>query len=136
MSPDKEGVFDILCGLTKKWLGGKIASGKQYVSWIHATDFVAAIRFLIENELITGAINLASPNPLPQAEFQAALRKELGVSIGLPATKWMAELGAVFLKTDTELILKSRRVVPGLLLDAGFEFQYPTWPEAVKELVG
>jgi len=135
MSADKDGVFDVLCGLTRKWLGGKIGSGKQYVSWIHATDFVAAIRFLIENDSISGPINLAAPNPLPQAEFQGELRKALGVSVGLPATKWMAEVGAVFLKTDTELILKSRRVVPGLLLDAGFEFQYSTWEEAAGELV-
>lgn len=135
MSPDKDGVFDVLCGLTRKWLGGRIASGKQYVSWIHEHDFVNAIRFLIENETINGPVNLASPGPLPQAEFQALLRRALGVRIGLPAMKWMAELGAVFMKTDTELILKSRRVVPGRLLDAGFEFRFPRWHQAARDLV-
>ena len=134
MSPDKDGVFDVLCGLTRKWLGGRIASGKQYVSWIHEHDFVNAIRFLIENDSIDGPVNLASPGPLPQARFQSQLRKALGVRVGLPATKWMAELGAVFLKTDTELILKSRRVVPGRLLEAGFEFQFSTWEKAAEDL--
>jgi uncharacterized protein (TIGR01777 family) len=135
MSPDNDGVFDVLCGLTRKWLGGRIGSGKQYVSWIHETDFVAAIRFLIENESISGPVNLASPGPLPQAEFQKSLRKALGVSVGLPAMKWMTEIGAVFMKTDTELILKSRRVVPGKLLEAGFEFKYLDWEAAAEELV-
>jgi len=135
MSPDKDGVFDVLCGLTRKWLGGRIASGKQFVSWIHESDFVSAIRFLIENESIAGPVNLASPGPLPQAEFQKLLRKALGVPVGLPAMKWMAEIGAVFMKTDTELILKSRNVVPGRLLEAGFEFRFATWQEAVEDLV-
>ena len=135
MSPDKDGIFDVLCGLTRKWLGGRLASGKQYLSWIHEHDFVNAIRFLIENEAIDGPVNLASPGPLPQAEFQAILRKALGVAIGLPAMKWMTEIGAVFMKTDTELILKSRRVVPGRLLESGFEFRYSNWEQAVEELV-
>ena len=135
MSPDKEGVFDVLCGLTRKFLGGRIGSGKQYVSWIHETDFVNAIRFLIERDSISGPVNLSAPNPLPQSDFQAVLRKSLGVPFGLPAMKWMAELGAVFMKTDTELILKSRRVVPGRLLDAGFEFQFSNWSEAARALV-
>ncbi len=135
MSPDKEGVFDVLCGLTRKFLGGRIGSGKQYVSWIHETDFVNAIRFLIEHDSISGPVNLSAPNPLPQSDFQAVLRKSLGVPFGLPAMKWMAELGAVFMKTDTELILKSRRVVPGRLLDAGFDFQFSNWSEAARALV-
>ncbi len=135
MSPDKEGVFDVLCGLTRKFLGGRIGSGKQYVSWIHETDFVNAIRFLIEHDSISGPVNLSAPSPLPQSDFQAVLRKSLGVPFGLPAMKWMAELGAVFMKTDTELILKSRRVVPGRLLDAGFEFQFSNWSEAARALV-
>lgn len=135
MSPDKDGVFDVLCGLTRKWLGGRIGSGKQFVSWIHEADFVNAIRFLVENESIDGPVNLAAPCPLPQVDFQSQLRKALGVRIGLPATKWMAEIGAVFMKTDTELILKSRRVVPGRLLEAGFEFGFPDWEQAVANLV-
>ena len=135
MSPDKDGVFDVLCGLTRRWLGGRIGSGKQYLSWIHDVDFCRAIEFLIDNDSINGAVNVASPNPLTQADFQRQLRNELGVSVGLPATKWMAKLGAVFMKTDTELVLKSRRVVPGRLMNSGFEFEFPQWSRAVTDLV-
>jgi uncharacterized protein len=81
------------------------------------------------------SINLAAPHPLSQRDFMRALREAAGVRIGLPATAWMAELGAWVLRTDTELTLKSRRVVPGRLLDAGFAFAFPTWPEAAADLV-
>ncbi len=135
MSPDKGGVFDVLCGLTRKLLGGRLGSGQQYVSWIHEVDFVNAIRFLIEHDSISGPVNLAAPNPLPQASFQASLRKSLGVPFGLLAMKWMTEIGAVVMKTDTELILKSRRVVPRRLLESGFDFQFPIWSDAADELL-
>ena len=75
-------------------------------------------------------MNLAAPHPLPQREFMAALRAAWGRRVGLPVTRWMAEIGAFFLRTDTELVLKSRRVVPGRLLDAGFAFEFPEWPAA------
>jgi NAD dependent epimerase/dehydratase family enzyme len=104
------------------------------VSWIHEVDFIHAVGFLIDRHDIDGAVNLASPNPLPNREFMAALRRARGVRIGLPATKWMLEIGAIVLKTETELILKSRRVVPGRLLQEGFTFTYPDWPEAAREL--
>ena len=135
MSVDRGGVFDVLAGLTRLGLGGPIGGGRQYVSWIHEHDLVAAVAFLIAREDLSGAFNLASPGPLPQRDFQAQLRSAMGVWLGLPATRWMAELGAVFLRTDTELVLKSRRVVPGRLLDAGFEFQVADWPTAARELV-
>ena len=125
----------VLCGLTRRWLGGRIGSGKQYLSWIHDVDFCRAIEFLIDNDSIVGAVNVASPNPLTQADFQRQLRNELGVRFGLPTTQWMAELGAVFMKTDTELVLKSRRVIPGRLVDSGFEFKFPQWSRAVTDLV-
>ena len=135
MSVDKGGVFDVLAGLSRMGLGGAMAGGAQYVSWIHEEDFVAAVNFLIAQEEFSGAVNLAAPGPLPQRVFQAELRRALGVWLGLPATKWMAELGAVFLRTDTELVLKSRRVVPGRLLEAGFEFRFTEWAPAADELV-
>lgn len=62
------------------------------------------------------------------------LRQAWDIRVGLPATKWMLEVGAVSLRTETELILESRRVVPGRLLDAGFTFRRPTWPEAACDL--
>lgn len=134
MSPDRGGVFDLLSRLVAFRLGGASAGGVQFVSWIHDRDFARAIDWLIENE-IDGAVNLSSPSPLPQRDFVCALRAAMGVRVGLPATKWMLELGAFFLRTDTELLLKSRRVVPRRLLDAGFSFEQPTWPEAARELV-
>lgn len=133
MSPDKGGIFDTLVGLVRRYLGGRAGDGRQYVSWIHEVDFVRAIYWLLEHDM-DGAVNLASPNPLPYTEFMQALRDATGVRIGLPATKWMLEIGAFFMRTETELVLKSRRVVPGRLLAAGFTFEQPTWPEACKEL--
>lgn len=135
MSPDEGGVFDVMSGLVRAGLGGTVAGGRQYVSWIHGEDFLGAVRFLIDHPSLSGPVNLAAPEPLPQRVFQAELRAAWGVSIGLPAAAWMAEIGAFFLRTDTELILKSRRVVPGRLLDAGFDFAHPSWPAAARALV-
>jgi uncharacterized protein (TIGR01777 family) len=135
MSPDDEGIFDVLLSMVRRRLGGSIAGGRQYMSWIHDEDFVRAIEFLIEHEDMSGAVNLAAPNPLPQGEFMGALRAAAGVGLGLPATAWMAKLGAIAMRTDTELLLKSRRVVPSRLLDAGFVFSFPSWPEAAIDLL-
>jgi uncharacterized protein (TIGR01777 family) len=135
MSPDRGGIFDVLHGMVRRGLGGPIGGGRQYVSWIHHRDFVRAVEWLIARDDFEGAVNLAAPNPLPQRDFMAALRHAAGVRIGLPATRWMAEIGAFVLRTDTELLLKSRRVVPGRLLAAGFAFELPEWPPAAVELV-
>ncbi|WP_264349542.1 TIGR01777 family oxidoreductase [Streptomyces milbemycinicus] len=135
MSPDRGGVFDYLLWLARLGLGGPVAGGAQYVSWIHDRDFVRAAQFLIDRDDITGPVNLAAPAPLPQRAFMHALRKAWGVPVGLPATKWMAEIGAFVLRSDTELLLKSRRVVPGRLLDTGFTFDHAHWPQAADELV-
>ena len=91
------------------------------MSWIHHEDFIAAVRWLIDRDDIEGAVNVAAPNPLPNAEFMQVLREACGVRLGLPAKKWMLEIGAVFMRTETELILKSRRVVPARLLEHGFK---------------
>ncbi len=98
-------------------------------------DFVQAIQYLIEHNDLEGPVNLVSPHPLPNADFMRDLREAWGTRLGLPATRWMLEVGALFLRTETELILKSRRVVPGRLLDSGFLFQFPNWPEAARDLV-
>jgi hypothetical protein len=104
------------------------------VSWIHEYDFVRAVYWLIEHEGFCGAVNLAAPGPLPNAEFMRELRRAWGVPIGLPAAKWMLEIGAVFLRTETELILKSRRVAPAKLAGSGFGFQFPEWSDAAGDL--
>ncbi len=134
LSPDRGGAFDVLLGLVRCGLGGRNGNGRQFVSWIHDADFVRAVHWLIEHDEIRGPVNLASPQPLPNAEFMRVLREAWGVPFGLPATEWMLELGAVFLRTETELILKSRRVVPSRLTQSGFAFQFPTWPEAARDL--
>lgn len=135
MSPDRAGIFDVLLALTRRGLGGPAAGGQQYVSWIHERDFVRAVELLLEREDLSGVFNLASPNPLPQRELMSELRRASGARVGLPATRWMLEIGALFLRTDTELLLKSRRVVPGRLLASGFAFQFPEWRAAVEDLV-
>jgi uncharacterized protein (TIGR01777 family) len=135
MSPDRGGIFDTLLRLVRLRLGGNAGSGRQFVSWIHDHDFVRAVYRLIEDGALDGAVNVASPNPLPYAEFTRELRRAAGVRIGLPATRWMLEIGAFLMRTETELVLKSRRVVPGRLLDAGFDFRFPEWGPAARDLV-
>jgi NAD dependent epimerase/dehydratase family enzyme len=134
MSPVAGGIFDVLLGLVRHGLGGRAGDGRQFVSWIHCRDFIRAVEWLIDHEDIEGAVNLASPGPLPNAEFMLALREAWGSRFGLPAAKWMLAIGARLLSTESELILKSRRVVPGRLIDAGFRFDFPTWPEAARDL--
>jgi uncharacterized protein (TIGR01777 family) len=135
MSPDAGGVFDVLLRLARLGLGGAAGSGNQYVAWIHDGDFVRAIDFLAEREEISGAVNLCAPRPLPNRDFMKALREAAGMRFGLPAAEWMLEIGAFVLRTESELLLKSRRVVPGRLVEAGFEFRFPDWPEAARDLV-
>ncbi|MBG6094660.1 TIGR01777 family oxidoreductase [Nocardioides luteus] len=135
MSPDKGGVLDVLLTMARLGLGGPVAGGEQFVSWIHERDFVRACDLLIERADISGPVNLAAPVALPQRELMRVLRKEAGMPIGLPATAWMAEIGAWVMRSDTELLLKSRRVAPGRLLEAGFEFELPEWEAAARDLV-
>jgi len=135
MAPSRGGTLSILLGLVRRGLGGASGSGKQFVSWIHDEDFISAIEFLIDHEQIDGIVNLSSPNPLPNREFMQALCDAWGARIAIPAAAWMLEVAAAFMGTETELVLKSRRVIPRRLLDAGFEFQFPAWPEAAADLV-
>lgn len=135
MSPDRGGIFDLLMKMVHRRLGGPIAGGQQWFSWIHEVDFVEALAWLIEHDAHEGAWNLAAPTPLPQRDFMAALRSAAGVSLGLPASAWMATIGAFFMRTETELLFKSRRVIPGRLLQSGFDFTFPDWPPAARDLV-
>lgn len=134
-SPDRGGVFDVFSALVRRGLGGSQGTGRQFVSWIHEADFTRAVDFLIAREDIAGVVNLASPNPLPNADFMRALRDAWGVRFGLPTPEWMIGIGALLMRTESELVLKSRRVVPGRLIEAGFRFLYPDWPAAARELV-
>jgi uncharacterized protein (TIGR01777 family) len=130
----RNSVFPVLRRLTKFGLGGRQGSGKQFVSWIHVEDFCRAVEWIVTRNDLTGAVNFCAPHPLPNAEMMCTLRKVCSVPIGLPATEWMLEIGAFFLRTETELIFKSRRVVPGRLLASGFQFQFPTFREALLDL--
>jgi uncharacterized protein (TIGR01777 family) len=130
----KGGVFPVLRRLARFGLGGRMGSGRQFVSWIHSEDFCRAVEWLIARDDLSGPVNLAAPNPLPNREMMRLLREACGAPFGLPATEWMLEVGAFFLRTETELILKSRRVVPGRLLASGFQFKFPKLDEALKDL--
>jgi uncharacterized protein len=135
MTADRGSVFDVFVGLARRGLSGRQGSGRQYVSWIHERDFVRSLDWIVAHEELAGAINLSSPNPLPQAEFARVLREAVGVKFGLPAAAWMIEIGTWAMRTESELVLKSRRVVPGRLIESGFRFEYPDWAGATRELV-
>jgi NAD dependent epimerase/dehydratase family enzyme len=115
-------------------LGGRAGNGRQYVSWIHDQDFCRAVDWLIAHDDLAGPVNLSAPGPVPNGEFMRELRKAWGVAWGLPAAEWMLEIGALVLRTETELVLKSRRVIPGRLLTSGFAFRFPDWAEAARDL--
>jgi uncharacterized protein (TIGR01777 family) len=134
-SPDRGGVFDVFLSLVRHGLGGTNGPGNQFVSWIHETDFIRSVEFLIASQDFTGIVNLAAPHPLPNRDFLRAIREAWGTRIGLPTTAWMIEIGTFLMRTESELILKSRQVVPGRLLAAGFQFTFPQWLEAAKDLV-
>ncbi len=134
-SPDRGGAFDVLLSLVRHGLGGRQGSGGQFVSWIHDADFARAIDLLIAREEFTGVVNVASPNPLRNVNFMRALREAWDTRLALPAHAWLIEVGALLMRTESELVLKSRRVVPGRLLSAGFQFLFPEWPAAALDLV-
>ena len=134
LSDDANNVYRVLRRLVRTGLGGRMGNGRQFVSWIHESDFCRAVEFLIENDALSGPINLAAPNPVPNAEMMAALRRVLHMPIGLPAFQWMLELGAFFLRTETELIIKSRRVIAGRLRNAGFQFEFEHLETAIRNL--
>ena len=135
MAPGRGGPFHALYNVARFGLGGPIGDGRQFVSWIHDRDLVRATRWLIERNDISGVVNLAAPNPLPYIELMRALRRACGATLALPATKWMIEIAMWLLQSESELVLKSRRVAPGRLLAKGFSFDYPEWPVAARDLV-
>lgn len=130
----RNSVFPALRRLARCGLGGRMGTGRQFVSWLHQTDFCRAVEWLIAHEEVSGPVNIAAPIPLPNAEMMRLFRELSGVPFGLPATEWMLEIGAFILRTETELILKSRRVIPGKLLGGGFEFHFPIMRAALENL--
>jgi uncharacterized protein (TIGR01777 family) len=131
-----DAVFPRLLNLVKMGFGGRQGNGRQYVSWIHEQDLVGITQWLLEHPEMNGAINAVSPKPIPNAEQMRIIRKAYGMPFGLPAPAWLLEIGSLFIGTETELILKSRWVLPKRLLDAGYVFRYQGMREAVEECLG
>lgn len=123
MGEEKGAVLDVLGGLASWYLGGKMGDGGQMVSWIDSHDVCRVLEWMIENEEASGVYNLASPEVMTNAEMMKRVRERVGVSFGLPASEWMLRVGAFFMRTEVELILKSRWVYPERLLDEGFVFE-------------
>lgn len=136
MSPEAGGAFDLLLRLVRWGFGGRTGSGRQYISWIHDIDFVRAVEFLMARDELADVVNICSPYPTTNRKFMSCLRRAWCTSyIGLPAPSWILPLGTALLRTEAELVLKSRRVVPQRLLEAGFDFHFPNWRGACQDLV-
>lgn len=131
----KGGPLKPLMILAKFGAGGKQGNGQQYVSWLHEADFASMIDFIYRHESMEGAINLTSPQPLANEQFMKEMRHALKIKSGISLPKWLLEIGAFIIRTETELILKSRRVVPKKILDAGYTFKFPTAASALIDLV-
>lgn len=127
------GAFPVLKRLAKFGFGGQQGNGRQFVSWIHEEDFARAIDFIIKNEIV-GEVNVVSPAPVRNAEFMKLLQKQVGVWFGIPLGKAMLAIGAAIIGTETELLLKSRNVIPKRLTENGFEFKYASLGKALKDL--
>jgi uncharacterized protein (TIGR01777 family) len=136
--PGEGGVFEAFRRVVALGLGGTLGRGSQYVSWIHVRDFCRAVQFIMDDDRpdpLQGPVNLASPHPVTNRDFMRTFRQVCHKRIGLPATRWMLEIGAFFLRTETELLLKSRQVVPGRLLASGFRFEFPELQRALEDVV-
>lgn len=131
----KEGVFPRLGNLTRFGLGGRQGNGKQWVSWIHETDVCRIVEWIANHPEVNGTINCTAPGPVKNKDFMAVIRKAYGMPLGLPSPEWLLEMGAIIIGTETELILKSRWVLPEKLLKTGFQFQYPDISSAIDEIV-
>jgi len=129
------GVLPMLIGIVKKGLGGKMGTGRQQVSWIHTTDYCRIIKWIIGNSDASGVYNLAAPQPVTNKNLMKLLRKKLRIPFGLSSPAWLIEIGAFFMRTETELILKSSYVIPEKLLKEGFKFKYNTIEECLEDLI-
>ena len=129
------GVIKALKNLVRFGLGGKQGNGNQMFSWIHIEDLYNVILFVQQHKEISGVLNTSAPNPVNNKTLMELMRKYVGVPVGLPTPAWLLTMGAVIIKTETELVLKSRWVIPERLLNAGFEFKYPNMAEALKNIL-
>jgi len=129
-----DGAFPRLLNLVKMGMGGKQGNGEQYVSWVHEQDAARCTEWLLEHTELDGAINCTAPGPIKNKTFMRYIREAARMPFGLPAPEWLLKIGAVVIGTETELILKSRWVLPQRLLNGGFAFQFAQAELAVKDI--
>jgi uncharacterized protein len=129
------GVMTPYRNLVKFGLGGNQGNGKQMFSWIHVEDLFQIVLFLKDRKDLSGVFNCSSPAPVSNDEFMNTLRKTMGVPFGLPSPKWMLEIGSILIKTETELVLKSRWVLPERLQREGYTFVYPTLDKTLQDIL-
>ncbi|MDP3849984.1 MAG: DUF1731 domain-containing protein [Luteolibacter sp.] len=134
LANEEDTVFDVLWKLTRCGLGGAMAGGSQRVSWIHMEDFLRAVEFIIGDPFLDGAVNVTAPDFPSNREWMQVFRETVGMPLGLPARRWMLEIGARLLRTETELITKSRWAQPLRLHDAGFRWRWARAADAVADL--
>lgn len=127
-------VYDVLSGLVHKALGGTMGSGSQRISWIHMDDFLRAVEQIMRNPFLEGLVNVTAPDFPTNREWMRMFREAKGMPIGLPATESMLALGAAFLGTETELVLKSRWAEPLRLKEEDFKWRYPKAADAIEDL--
>lgn len=128
------GALQPIINIVKIGLGGKQGSGKQKFSWIHETDFVRSIEFIIQTNTLEGPINIVSPSPITNEQLMDTIRSVKKIPFGIPLSKPILEIGARIIKTETELILKSRNVIPQKLIKKSFQFHFPEIQNAIKDL--
>jgi len=134
LANEQETVYDVLRKLAGCGLGGTMGSGKQRTSWIHMEDFLRAVDFVINDPFLDGTLNLTAPDFPNNREWMRHFREAVGMPLGLPASKWMLEIGARVMRTETELVLKSRWAEPLRLRDAGFRWRWSKAVDAIADL--
>lgn len=127
-------VYDVLRKLTARGLGGPMGGGNQRISWIHMEDFLRAVDFAVNDPFLDGTINVTAPEFPTNREWMRTFREAVGMPLGLPAARWMLEIGARLMDTETELVLKSRWAEPLRLRDAGFRWRWSRAVDAVADL--
>jgi uncharacterized protein (TIGR01777 family) len=130
-----DGAFPRLLNLVKFGLGGKQGDGEQYVSWVHEQDAAKCTEWLMQNPGMNGVINCTAPEPVKNTDLMSYLRKLYGIPFGLPSPAWLLEIGALMIGTETELILKSRWVIPTRLLENQYKFVFPKLEHAIKDIL-
>lgn len=131
----QDGAFPRLLGLVKSGLGGRQGNGQQYMSWIHEWDAARVTEWLLERNDLEGIFNVTAPEPVQNDVFMKEMRSAYGIAVGLPAPQWLLEIGTWLIGSETELLLKSRWVVPARLLKEGFNFHYPQAAQAIRDIM-